>query len=223
MATQFAFGKIVTDGLVLALDAADRNSYPGSGTTWNDVSGNANNGTLTNGPTFNSDNGGNIVFDGTNDYVGFGAIGSLSSFTANYWFSVSAFTLEGFFLITSDNSIGLSVRSATGNTLAYWDGNSTAGIYGVGATVLQTNTIYNGTFVRNSSTGLKTIYLNANTDFTGSAVNNLTNTGFSLGYYPQASRGGLNGRVYSVQIYNRALSATEVAQNYNTQKSRFGL
>ena len=60
--------RIVTSGLVLALDAADRNSYPGSGTTWTDLSGNANNGTLTNGPTFNSANGGSIVFDGTNDF-----------------------------------------------------------------------------------------------------------------------------------------------------------
>ena len=69
MATEYANGKIVTNGLVLSLDAADRNSYPGTGTTWRDMSGNGNNGTLTDGPTFNSNNGGSIVFDGTNDYV----------------------------------------------------------------------------------------------------------------------------------------------------------
>ena len=61
--------KIVTNGLVLALDAADKNSYVGSGTTWKDLSGNSFNGTLTNGPTFSNTNGGAIVFDGTNDYV----------------------------------------------------------------------------------------------------------------------------------------------------------
>jgi hypothetical protein len=61
--------KIVTNGLVLALDAADRNSYPRSGTSWLDLSGNNNTCTLTNGPTFSNTNGGNIVFDGTNDYV----------------------------------------------------------------------------------------------------------------------------------------------------------
>lgn len=60
---------IVRNGLVLCLDAASLRSYPGSGTTWNDLSGNNNNGTLTNGPTFNSENGGSIVFDGTNDYA----------------------------------------------------------------------------------------------------------------------------------------------------------
>ena len=58
---------IVTSGLVLSLDAADKNSYPGSGTTWADLSGNTNNGTLTNGPTFSSANQGSIVFDGVDD------------------------------------------------------------------------------------------------------------------------------------------------------------
>ena len=57
------------NGLVLALDAANTKSYPGSGTTWTDLSGRGNTGTLTNGPTYSSANGGSIVFDGTNDYV----------------------------------------------------------------------------------------------------------------------------------------------------------
>ena len=61
--------KIVTNGLVLALDAANTKSYPGSGTVWSDLTPNGNNGALTNGPTFNSANGGSIVFDGTNDYL----------------------------------------------------------------------------------------------------------------------------------------------------------
>ena len=60
--------RIVTDGLVLCLDAGNSKSYPGSGTAWNDLSRNGNNGTL-NGPTFNSADRGSIVFDGTNDYV----------------------------------------------------------------------------------------------------------------------------------------------------------
>jgi len=60
---------IVTDGLVLALDAANVKSYPGSGTTWRDLSGNDGNGTLTAGPTFSTDNGGVISFDGSDDAV----------------------------------------------------------------------------------------------------------------------------------------------------------
>ena len=59
---------MIEDGLVLCLDAANINSYPKSGTTWSDLAG-SNNGTLTNGPTFSGDNGGSLVFDGTDDYV----------------------------------------------------------------------------------------------------------------------------------------------------------
>ena len=68
----FAYSpKILTDGLVFAVDAANKKSYPGSGTTWTDLAG-SNDGTLTNGPTFNSGDGGSIVFDGTDDLVDFG-------------------------------------------------------------------------------------------------------------------------------------------------------
>ena len=63
---------IVTNGLVLALDAANQKSYISGSTIWNDLSGNVNNGTLTNGPTFNSDNGGNLLFNGTTQYIATG-------------------------------------------------------------------------------------------------------------------------------------------------------
>ena len=77
---------IVTDGLVLCVDAANTKSYPGSGTTWTDISSKGNNGTLTNGPTFSSGNGGAIVFDGTNDYVDFGSqVANLSTSTISFW------------------------------------------------------------------------------------------------------------------------------------------
>ena len=86
-------GRIVTDGLVLSLDAADQNSYPGSDTTWNDLSGNGNNGTLVNGPTFNSANGGSIVFDGTSQYIDCGSSSLLNFGTGNYtlgaWFKTN--------------------------------------------------------------------------------------------------------------------------------------
>lgn len=89
--------KIVTNGLVLALDAANNKSYPGSGVTWYDLSGNGNNGTLTNGPTFNVGNLGSIVFDGTNDYVSFNNSGTSTSFdfgtgdmTFTFWMLPSA-------------------------------------------------------------------------------------------------------------------------------------
>jgi hypothetical protein len=84
MATRYS-PAIVTSGLVLCLDAANRKSYSGTGTTWSDLSGNNYNGTLTNGPTFNGANGGSIVFDSTDDFVNVGNIGTITSFTVLVW------------------------------------------------------------------------------------------------------------------------------------------
>ena len=87
MALQYS-PKISTDGLVLCLDAADRNSYPGTGTTWTDLSGNGNNGTLTNGPTFSSSNRGGISVDGTNDYINCGNGSTIQQTTNDFSISV---------------------------------------------------------------------------------------------------------------------------------------
>ena len=83
--------KITTSGLILSLDAADKTSYPGSGTSWKDLSGNDNNGTLTNGPTFSAANRGNIVFDGVDDYV----------VTSNFTPNVTNKTLSGWVKLSS--------------------------------------------------------------------------------------------------------------------------
>lgn len=85
MAVSHGFGKIVTDGLVLALDAADTNSYTSGSTTWRDMSGNGNNSTLTNGPTFDSGNGGSIVFDRVDDYANFYAPNLTTTTTVEMW------------------------------------------------------------------------------------------------------------------------------------------
>ena len=79
--------RIITDGLVLCLDAANTRSYPGTGATWTDLKG-SNNGTLTNGPTFSNDNGGGIVFDGTDDDVDFST--SFLDVSANQGVTISA-------------------------------------------------------------------------------------------------------------------------------------
>ena len=76
---------IVTNGLVLALDAGNTLSYVSGSTTWRDLSGNNNSGSLVNGPTFNSVNGGSIVFDGSNDYVEISPVNASSQFTLNFW------------------------------------------------------------------------------------------------------------------------------------------
>ena len=77
--------RVVTDGLVLCLDAGNVKSYPGSGTTWTDLSGKGNTGTLTNGPTYSSANGGSIVFDGVDDRVSGTSFNTGQNFTINAW------------------------------------------------------------------------------------------------------------------------------------------
>lgn len=231
MATQYANGKIITEGLVLCLNAADLNSYPGSGTTWFDMSGEGNNGTLTNSPTFNSSNGGSVVFDGTNDYVSIGINKSCNVFTGNFTISAWAYRVGG---VSYGNIIG---DYYTNNTFAAneWqimmgpDGqfnlyNNTGGYIISNTSAYGTNVWINVCVSRISST--ITMYVN------GSSVSTSTNSttfgtatgNLNIGIDGNNSAEPLNGRIANVLIYkNKGLTASEVLQNYNAQKSRFGL
>jgi hypothetical protein len=239
--------RIVTSGLVLSLDAADQNSYPGSGTTWTDLSGNNNSGSLVNGPTFSSANGGSIVFDGTNNYVSCGTLGSYGSqmatngITFEFIFSstyTAAFKQFGTINTGINTVLGINFNrdendaySARKTTLAIrGDGN----IYLVGA--ISTD-IYTGAFfivsaVRQASTNQISFYVNGvlQTTIYGTLTANPTSfsnfeNSFTIG--ASNSRGtvinNLACSIPSFKLYNRALSATEVQQNYNALKSRFGL
>jgi hypothetical protein len=228
--------RIVTSGLVLALDAADRNSYPRTGTTWRDLSGNNNTGTLTNGPTFSNLNGGCIVFDGTDDYVNIPYNVNLNPATnvsVSVWtrltvndanirnpieLSASADELYFIFLRAdlSPKRWGWGVRQSNDT---YAETTSTA-------TNPAINTWYNLTLVANSSTGLVSLYINGILDgsiaYNGTLKQNAAAT-LSIGSDPGVARRYWQGNISNAQIYNRALSATEVLQNYNATKTRFGL
>ena len=219
--------KIVTRGLVLALDAADKKSYSGSGTAWNDLSGNNNNGTLTNGPTFSSANGGSIVFDGTNDYVNLGTTNlptGTNSRTINLWTLLSSNAGLNLFRwifyygnAANGQAILIGVKSTT-NLLS-------VSAYGVGydivtAIPLSLNTWYNITSVYNGTAFLT--YLNSSlvdtTNLTINTVNNTTRIGNR-----QLDTDYFNGNVANVTVYNRALSASEILQNFNATRGRFNI
>ena len=106
MATKYS-PKTVTNGLVLSLDAANTKSYPKSGTTWTDLSGNSNNGTLTNGPTFSAVNGGCIVFDGVDDYVDVSDASTLNSNTQtiNIWYNATTLPGRAATIICKHNTV----------------------------------------------------------------------------------------------------------------------
>jgi hypothetical protein len=227
MATQFAFGKIVTDGLVLAYDAADRNSYISGSTTWRDLSGNNYSGSLTNGPTFNSANGGSIVFDGTNDF----AQTSTTNFTAQNDFTISIFASSSVYTTSNGIIANKGYWQAGGQGVAIGNISSPQTVYayvttntthteinsGVGPTYNWTNF----TLRRN----VNSLNFFANGILKGSGtisgtVTDLLNYFFIAKYNASNT---WNGGISNCLIYSRALSNTEILQNYNAQKSRFNL
>jgi hypothetical protein len=205
--------KIVTNGLILNLDAAQLRSYPTTGTTWTDLSGSGNNATLINTPTYSTLGGGSILFNGTNSYAS-GNIQNSTTYTFNVWARNINTTIGGSFIgtatspSTSANSfiqIGGGVRPFQFN-----DANQ--------STAASTNQWVMLTGVQNATT--QELYRNGSLVRTAIKINILGN------YYNLGRRTDgvyLNTYISNVQVYNRNLSGTEVAQNYNALKSRFGL
>lgn len=229
---------MIQDGLVLALDAADRNSYLGSGTTWRDISGNNNTSTLTNGPTFNSANGGSIVFDGTNDFSTSPDSTSLrpTSFSIDTWFRPTSFSAYNTVVVKPFNGpvwtspfLSYMIRIETNGTVLNCS-TSTGGVYRF-LTInytFSTNTIYNIVFTFNSSTGDAIVYLNgsvlSSTNLTAGAISYSAFPVLVGASYGTSPIGELfAGNIYNVKVYNIILTAANITQNYNSLKSRFNL
>ena len=205
----------------------------GDTTTWYDLSGNNNNGTLTNGPTFSAANGGCIVFDGVNDYVAGGNLGTFySQGTISYWMYSTA--VENYRNPFSTNYLGgnVGIRFEQYTTASPYGGFSViigndAGTYtGFSyspSAILTVNSWYNVVLVWNTVTNIATGYLNGDLKFNSSHTYWATTlpaiaigNGFSSERY-------FKGNISSVGIYNRALTATEVLQNFNATRTRFGV
>ena len=224
--------KIVTDGLVFAVDAANKKSYPGSGTTWSDLSGNGNNGTLTNGPTFDSGNGGNIVFDGSDDIVQGTGIsnggGSGTSQSYNIWFKIDNPTNGNQGLFFWDQYNGIATYSVGGEIFIQTRGDNSIGDFSSTPTATA-NTWHNVSF--NFNQGVSYECWIDGVSFGSVATSDTSNEPASSQKWSIGSRlddsnnflDYLDGNIAIVQAYNRALSSTEVTQNYNALKSRFGL
>ena len=219
---------IVTDGLVLWLDAGIATSYPTSGTTWTDISGNRINGILTNGPTYNSSNGGSIVFDGVNDYVKLNSpqiAPGTGAFTWNFWVKINNFSnFSLLFSGTGSNSdYGAIALNPVSSGLLY---------YANGFRITDNNTSFGNnwwfiSFVGNGGlSGSRTLKLFRNASQAGSTytadynfTSNTPNIGANHSSYSELMRGFISNVTY----YNRALSSAEILQNFNAQKALFGL
>lgn len=238
----FAYSpKIVTDGLVFAVDAANTKSYPGSGTTWKDLSGNGNDGTLTNGPTFDSSYAGGIIYDMSNDYVkvnnssSITITGSEITYEAVFKTSYTVIDNNGNAIISKrkhweSGDLSFSLWHVQGD---YISGSidTSSGRYNVNSSSLPdindgkphiVQVVYDGDMLYMYLDGILTDSIVA----TGNILNQNVDLIIGNG---QAHDGTVqyaytwNGSIYCVKIYNRALSPSEITQNYNALKGRFGL
>ena len=224
---------IVTNGLVFNVDAGFTPSYPTTASTWYDISGNNITGSLVNGPTFSSANNGSIVFDGVDDYVNNGTsfVNLTTQLTINFWGKINSNPSDGILITkgehdgTVTSNFGFQIgRNAGGKSLrlyakasgqSYITVDSDANIWdnNIGNYVVVFNSgsvifYKNGTLFSSHSFGLSSL----------PSSNGPLYVGFLKGYSFYYL-----GNIYTTQIYNRALSAAEVLQNYNAQKGRFGL
>ena len=250
---------IIQNGLVLNLDAGASTSYPGSGTTWTDLSGNSNNGTLTNGPTYSSSNGGSIVFDGTDDYVEVTTRNTNLEFQPTQPYSVFCWvynlpstgggtiisnmqgtsTYPGWDLYLQTNEIAAHlISSFSTNAIKIaisFDFSANANKWvNIGYT-------YNGTSPANGTNALNSINFYVNGVLTTTGKNNSGGTdGFNTTSetitYNTSQRLRVASRWLSGAasdpaaftmsnslIYNRALTASEIQQNYNATRGRYGI
>ena len=223
--------KIVTDGLIFCLDAADKKSYSGSGTTWYDRSGNGNHGTLTNGPTFDSGNGGSIDFDGSDDYVGYD-VDDLFSDTQN-------FSIEYFIKINNTSNTLLYGHNVNGNRiysgtyLGYWDIGYGGTTWAGSTDGKQAVTLGWHHIAITVSSGVCKIYVDGVANgrtITDTSVTYVSGQLYMIGAFNYAvgSVGSFHGGYSQInncanfKVYNRALIDAEIHQNFNAIRGRFG-
>lgn len=220
---------IVRDGLVLHLDAANRKSYPGTGTTWTDMRGSGNNGTLINGVAYNAANKGSMVFDGIDDYTNAGNLGSFfTQGTISYWMNSSA--VQNYRNPFSTKYLGLNegIRFEQTNSGQFYVviGNTsnqyTINDYTLDAAITA-NTWYNVVLVWNTSTNNVVGYLNGIQKFNSTHTYWATTLpSISIGSGFDSSR-FFAGKISNTSIYNRALTTAEVKQNFEALRGRHGI
>jgi hypothetical protein len=212
---------IASDGLVFYIDAANPRSYSGTGLTANGLVGGIG-GTLINGVGFSSANNGLFSFDGTNDYIEVPSITSVTGdFTVAIWFYTTA-SLDGYYkrLLDLDYITGFWLgRNANSNS---WGGGILESNFPYGIYLPFTNGQWHYLVsVRSGTTHI--LYGDGISNTTSNTVSNgnLSSTSLLIAREPLFSPSNFNGNISQVSMYNRALSPTEILQNYNATKARY--
>jgi len=237
----FSYGwrgpNIIKEGLVLYLDPGSPNSYYNkTSTTIKDISGNGNDGTLISSPIYNTSNGGIIVFDGVDEYINIpdnNSLDGFSSFSLNIWIYLnSSFSYNTFFHKWSSGNYAYflgawsdNLKITAGENYAVTTGGKTGNYGDVSNSSISINTWYNIGYV--STINTISLYINGTLDNTmsnswrgGNIINSSTSLKLASHYDAPTYT---NCKMSNVMVYNKALSAQEVLQNYNATKTRFGL
>jgi prepilin-type N-terminal cleavage/methylation domain-containing protein len=216
---------IVTNGLILHLDAGNISSYPGTGNTWFDLSGNGNNGTLVNGVGYNPTNGGSFSFDGSNDYLTTSLAGTFAQITFEFWSFFDDINLN--MLIREESAFG-DWNSGRVHFGTRWTG-SNAGMHfnvnGVWQKTPATNLKYGWNhyvLVYDTGLNLKRVYLNTILSSSHGTNGNMVLGDFRIGVATNLNR-YYRGNISNFRIYNRSLTPEEIQQNFNSTRGRFGL
>lgn len=228
MAINYNRPQIVTNGLVLCLDAGDVQSYFGSGTTWTDRSGNNNHGTLQNGPTFDSANGGSIDFDSSNDRVAISNSTSLNpttGLTIEAWANFDTNSQDFIFEKGSVNT-QYSLFSHGSDIMFRTFHDADSGY--TNTSVTKSNYITNGQWhhiVGSWDGSNKRIFIDSYLTKTQAKTGILKTrtTGAAIGTFGTSTGYPFGGKIAAVRIYSKGLTAEEVLQNYNATRGRFGL
>lgn len=214
--------QIVTNGLVLCLDAANPKSYPGSGITWGDVSGQNHTGTLTFGPSYSVSNGGTISFDGSNDYVSTTFNTALADFTICCWFRKTGGILQYERVVDKSYVNGFWI-GRDNNNANRWGGGVRESSNPYGRYVTLTDGQWHFIVSRRQGT-THTIFGDGVSNSTSGTVSStaLDTTNLRLGIAIEGSNPIL-GNIAVLNVYNRALSNDEISQNFNALRGRFGV
>lgn len=210
---------VITTGLVFYVDAGNSASYPGTGTTWTDLSGNGNNFTLTNGPIYNTGNGGYFSFDGTNDFAQGPTLNVGTSWTVEAWVNTTTTATDAFIGQPTTRGLFFGTRPSAGNVKLGVSGqvNLPWGFR------LSTTNINDGTWRYCTATydaSNVRVYVNASLENTTASTGTFTSQAIRIG----DSGGGefLIGDIAIGRLYNTVLTGAQITQNFNAQKSRYG-
>jgi len=221
------YDNIVTNGLVLNLDAGRAKSFGGDGTTWRDLSGNGNNGTLVGGVGFTADDGGFLIFDGVDDVVN--ASTSIidradgQEITVSCWIKPSRTSGQySAFCTNRSNDAGIYnwifyQHTADGAIAFHGDAqNKSSYVPTINVWINVTNTV--------TASGVSTLYVNGVSTYTvtGYTYGNGTPSRLGIGADPGGQE-PFQGNISQVSIYNRALTPTEITQNFNALRSRYSI